>query len=59
MLQSWYMSPAGETEVVLEKPKRVPRKRAPKAVLSDDAVTAPVKRAAPNVPHEKSPQRQK
>jgi hypothetical protein len=44
MLQSCYMSPQGETEVVLEKPKRTPRKRAPKADLSDNATTAPIKR---------------
>lgn len=62
MLQSWYMSPQGETEVVLEKPKRTPRKRAPKADLSDNAVGAPVKRvpqkrAARSVVEESKPER--
>jgi len=45
MIQSCYMSPQGETEVVLEKPKRTPRKRVQKAVLSEGAVAAPVRRA--------------
>ena len=45
MIQSWYMSPQGETEVVLEKLKRTPRKRTPKADLSDNAAGALVKRA--------------
>ena len=39
------MSPQGETEVVLEKPKRAPRKRAPKADSSRDAAVAPINRA--------------
>lgn len=39
------MSPEGETEVVLEKPKRAPRKRAPKVVSDDASEKAPVKRA--------------
>ncbi len=42
MIQSWYMSSPDETEVVLEKPKRAPRKRAPKVVFSDDAGLASV-----------------
>lgn len=42
MLQSFDMSPSGETEV-LETKKRTPRKRTPKVI--DDAEKAPVKRA--------------
>jgi hypothetical protein len=45
MIQLSYMSPQGETEVVLEKPKRAPRKRAAKVVLSDSAASAAVKSA--------------
>lgn len=39
------MSPDGETEVVPSKPKRAPRKRAPKVVSDDVGTPAPVKRA--------------
>ncbi|MEN9920490.1 MAG: hypothetical protein RL538_383 [Candidatus Parcubacteria bacterium] len=45
VLQSWYMSPEEETEVVPSKPKRAPRKRAPKVVSDEAEKKAPVKRA--------------
>ncbi len=45
MVQSWYMSPQGEIGVVLETPKRVPRKRTPKVDFSSDAKAVPLKRA--------------
>lgn len=40
-----HMSPEEETDVVLEKPKRTPRKRVAKVVSDDAPKKAPVKRA--------------
>jgi hypothetical protein len=45
VVQSLNMSPDEETEVVLEKPKRTPRKRAPKVISDEAPKKAPVKRA--------------
>jgi hypothetical protein len=45
VVQSCDMSTDSETEVVFEKPKRAPRKRAPKVVSVSSDTPAPVKRA--------------
>lgn len=49
VLQSMDMSPEEETDVVLEKPKRAPRKRVAKVISDDAPKKAPVKRVAKRV----------